>query len=349
MVVNSIQGSGTNMVGTYPWLDYDSSSNPRISFIDAPSSTTGRLYIARSSNRGVSFSLEHVDGDGSANNAVGRFSSLANFGSHSAVAYYDFTSTNMRLKFAKKSATGPWIKSGIEGLLGGSGAPTCTNGAISDAGSYAVLRLTSTGRPVVVYQSTIAGIKYLRIAIAAEPISSNTFTWTCRTLDSNVSVNSAEGIGFVLDSLDVPHIVHMTSALSIRYVTCASDVGTCVANGPNVFSTSSSPAFTSQFVGSAGIGSAVFTTRPDIQVSPGGKVYVSWYSAADRELLLAQKTSSGGSWSVESIEKQDPDWNFPSSAGAYGVLLLNNSNLPMLFYRSLENWLKYFSREVVNN
>lgn len=347
MVVNSIQGAGAFTIGAYPWLDYDSSSNPRISFIDAPSATTGRLYIANSSNRGASFSLEHVDGDGTASNAVGRFSTMANSGGTSVIAYYDFTTANMRLKFGKKSATGPWRKSGIEGFSGGSGASTCTSGAITDAGSYAVLRLTSTGRPVIAYQSTIGGVKYLRLAIAAEAITSDTFTWTCQTLDSNSSVNSGEGIGFVLDSSDRPHIAHMTSALNIRYVTCSSSVATCIAAGSAVFSTASSPSFTSEFVGAAGAGAAVVTTRPEIQVTPTGTVYASWYSASDRALLLATK-ASGGSWSSESIETQDTDWNFPSSAGAYGVLLLNSSNLPMIFYRSLENWLKFFSRELID-
>ncbi len=347
LVVNAIQGATTFTVGAYPWLDYDSSSNPRIAFIDAPSATTGRLYIAKSSNRGASFSLEHVDGNGTASNAVGRFSSMANSGGNSAIAYYDFTTANLRLKFGKKSATGPWRKSGIEGFSGGSAAATCTNGAITDSGSYAVLRLTSTGRPVIAFQSTIGGVKYLRLALAAEAITSDTFTWTCQTLDSNASVNSAEGLGFVLDSSDRPHIVHMTSALNIRYVTCASDVVTCVAAGSTVFSTTSSPSFTSEFVGSAGSGSAVITSRPEIQVTSAGTAYASWYSASDRALLLATKTSTG-SWTSESIETQDPDWNFPSSAGAYGVLLLNDSNLPMMFYRSLENWLKYFSRELVD-
>jgi hypothetical protein len=266
MVVNSIQGAGSFFVGTYPWLTYDASSNPVISFLDAPSATTGRLYLARSSNRGASFSIDHVDGNGATTNAVGRFSSVAVSGPNTAVAYYDFTSTNMRLKFAKKSSSGPWRKSGIEGLLGGSGSATCTSGAISDAGSFAILRLTSDGRPVIAYQNTVSGVDYLRLAVAAESITSDTFTWTCRTLDASSSVEGAQAIAFVLDSEDRPHIAHMNSALNIRYVTCADAVSSCMQQGGSSFSLVSAPAFSSEDIGSAGLGSTAFLSSPSVQV-----------------------------------------------------------------------------------
>ena len=32
-------------------------------------------------------------------------------------------------------------------------------------------------------------------------------------------------------------------------------------------------------------------------------------------------------------------------AGQFPILLLNSSSLPMIFYRSWENWVRYFSRE----
>jgi trimeric autotransporter adhesin len=62
-------------------------------------------------------------------------------------------------------------------------------------------------------------------------------------------------------------------------------------------------------------------------------------------LVLATLTPNSTSWTKEYIDQPASGSAYVSLAGQYGALLLNANERPLIFYRSHENWLKYFSRE----
>ncbi|MEK6773021.1 MAG: hypothetical protein AABY64_03695 [Bdellovibrionota bacterium] len=338
LVYNALQGAGANLIGSHPSLAYDSASNPVITFLDAGTApaNTGALMIARSSSGGAYFSVDRVDGIG-ATPTVGRFNSVDLTSTDVVgISYYDYTAGNLRLKFARKGASSSaWKKYIVDGLSGG----TCT-GTV-DAGSYSSFKWTSDGRPVIVYQATVGSIKTLRIAYATEASTSATYTWSCLSLDtSGQGVNArGEGIDFVLDANNVPHIVHFDSTVGgMRYITCGSAISTCMSTGVS--------AFTAEQIELTGT-VTVISSRPSIKVDSSGKRWVSFYGQAYGAIRLSTKASGASSWSIEQLETNNSGSSFVSGAGQYGNLIINSSGYPMLFYRSLENWVRYFSRELL--
>ncbi len=326
--------ASTDFVGQYPSLAYDSSSNPVISYVDANAGTNGYLMVARSKNQGLSFNLDWVDGAGAT--TVGRFSSTAVYGDVIGVSYYDYTPANTGLKFARWKPGSGWRKYVVDGMTGATGTGCST---IEDAGSFSQFKWTSDGRPVIFYQSNPSAVKNLKVAYATESTTSATYTWTCVTLDAHANTRG-EGIEFVLDSNDKPHVAYFDlTAAAVRYATCASAVGTCVASGSSAWST--------ERVGLVTNVTSV-ASRPSIQVDSSGKRFVSYYSNADTALVIATKSTTDTLWAYETIDSGNvTGGTYQSAAGQHGVLLLNSNELPMVFYRSIENWLKFFSREML--
>lgn len=349
LVSNSIQGLTTFTNGSHPSLTYDANSNPVLSFVDYGTvANMGYLMVARSSNGGTSFSLDRVDGSAVTTNTVGQYSSLRVSSNNTVgVAYYDYSTgaTGQRLKFAKKDKNGAWRRYIVDGP-GSAGTNGCTTTATATTGIYAEFRWTSAGIPVIAYQSQIAGVKTLRLAYAAETDMSSTYTWTCLSLDTSLQGASTrgEGIDFYLDSSDKPYIVHLDQGVgAVRYVSCPAGTGVVAC----------AQAGASSFVGErlSYIISTVtsIVNKPSVRVDSTGKVFVTFYSAADQGLYLATKTAgTSGGWGVtaEALETPVQGATYVSGAGQYATMVLNSSNQPLVFYRSLENWIKYYSREV---
>lgn len=332
LVYNSNQGATTFLMGQHPSLDYDTSSNPVIAFHDALTATRGFLMLAKSSDKGTSFAVETVDG-AATGNIVGTFSSV-DVHTDNAIGISYFDSTNLRLKFAKKAANGSWRRFFVDG-------PGASCGVGTTAGSFSRFKWTSSGQPVIAYQATIGGIRYLRLAIGTADSSALNYTWSCLTLDSSdqAANNRADGIDLEIDSAGLIHIAHQDSTAGrIRYVTCANSVSTCVAAG--------SSAFTGEIVDSVGTITAN-SSRPAIAVSDS-QIYVAYYSPADFGLYLKSKSKSSTSsfqyLPAEAIETPNSGNLYVSTAGQYARMLINEDQLPMIFYRSNENWLKYFSK-----
>lgn len=325
--------ASVNYVGQYPALAYDSKSNPVIAYADSSLGTNGYLMVARSNNQGLSFTLDWVDGTGAT--TVGRFPSVAVHDGVIGVSYYDY-GANTSLKFARYQPGSGWKRFIVDGVTGATGTGCSTT---EDAGKFSMFKWTSDGRPVIVYQSNPASVKGLKIAYATEASTSATYTWTCVSLDANANTRG-EGIDMVLDSDNKPHIAHMDlTAGAVRYTTCSSAVGTCVASGATSFS--------SERVSLVSTVSSV-ASRPSIQVATDGKRHVSFYSTADTALVLSAKSKTDTTWSYEVVDSPNTTGGtFISAAGQHAVMLLNSNEAPMLFYRSLENWLKYFSREML--
>lgn len=335
VVYNAGQGTGTFLVGQHPSLTYDSASNPLITFQDALTAAQGLLMLARSSNGGVSFAVEKVDGLATGN-SVGTYSSVqvASDGTI-GISYYDATNSN--LKFAKRSPAGAWRRFAVDGPTG-----SCAMG--TTAGAFSRLRWTSANKPVIAYQATAGGVKYLRLAFGEPDTDARNYTWTCLTLDSTGQASNArgEGIDFILDSAGRPLLVHQDTTVGrIRYLRCASSVATCVTAGAS--------SFASELV--EAVGTIVPNqSRPAIALDSNGKVYISYYNGADKGLYIKSKdpvatTTAFQYLAAEAIEVPVDGALYTNPAGQYAELLINSSNNPMLFYRSMENWLKFFSRE----
>jgi hypothetical protein len=321
-VTSHQESAAASFVGAMPSLAYDSNNNPVIAYYNGVDKS---LQVARSSNGGVSFSITTVDDH--ASNNLGQYPSSAASGSSLAVAYYDVTNTG--LKFARY-ASGSWKISAVDGMAG---TGSCGN-ASNDAGKYAKLSFTSTGRPVIAYQMD----NNLRLAIAAESVTSNTFTWSCATLDASGNTRGV-GIDMALSSNDIPSIVHFDSTAGrIYYLTCSSNVSNCIANS-NLFS--------AELVDAVGTTASV-TTKPSIQINSSGKIFISYYSAVYQGMGLASRSSGDSSFAKEYIDTiPSSGVQFISPAGQYGSMLLNDAGYPTIFYRSMENFIKYFSRELI--
>ena len=337
LVYNHLDTATVNYVGNYSSLAYDSNSNPVIAYLDGTGGF-GNLIVSRSTNQGLSFASDYIDGTSSATITVGQYPSASVFGSTVGVAYYDFTAGAMGLKFARyKPGTG-WAKFAVDAKAGVTGTGCLSNPGTYDAGKYAVMKWTSTGRPVILYQGNPVSQKNLRIAYGLEAPTSATYTWTCLTLDSSLTNTRGEGLDMVLDANDKPHIVHYDQTQgSVRYVTCGNNISTCVATGASAF-TSERISLTSS-VTSGG-------SKPTIQVTSAGKRYVAFHMVSDFALALGSKGPTDTSWNVEFLDVPAvTGGGFSSLAGMNAAMVLNSFDMPVVFYRSLENWLKYFSRE----
>jgi len=349
LVSNSINGATTFTNGSYPSLAYNSDSNPVISFLDlGTAANAGYLMLASSGNGGASFSLDRIDGSAVTTNRVGQFSSVNVSTSNTVgISYYDFSTgaTGQRLKFAKKLKNGGWRRYIVDGP-GSAGTNGCTTTATSSTGAYSKFLWSSAGKPVIVYQSAASGVKSLRLAYATESENSETYTWTCLTLDTaSQALNTrGEGIDFTLDSSNKPHIVHFDQGVgALRYVSCPleDEVMACAAAGTTAFSGERLDYFTGTITSIA--------NKPSVRVDSGGKVFVAFYSSADQGLYIASKsTGTSGGWdaTAEALELPTSGVTYTSSAGQQAAMSLNSSGQPLIFYRSLENWLKYFSREI---
>src|SRR5690606_35580974 len=93
---------------------------------------------------------------------------------------------------------------------------------------------------------------------------------------------------------------------------------------------------------------ANIVTRPTLKIASDGTLYAAFHSAAYQALILASYPSGASEWTQEFIDRADSGGSFLSTAGQYGVMMLNDSGYPMAFYRGNQNWLKYFSREPTN-
>ena len=324
-VVNHIEGGASPLfVGSYPSLAYDSTDNPVIAFYNGVAAQQN-LNVARTSNHGSAFSIAVVD-DIAAN--VGQYPSIATHGEAIGIAYYDVTNTGV--KFARFTPSLGWRRFAVDGMTG---TGSCGN-ASNDDGAFAALRFTSQGLPAIAYKSQTG----LKLALASESLTSTSYSWTCIDLDPSGNI-AATGISFALSSGDVPHIIHFDSTVGEqRYVRCADQVSTCVTAGAS--------SFTSSVVAAVGTTSTI-TTKPSLEVNSSGVLYAAFYSASYRGLALATLTSGSNSWSVEYLDLAPSGSSFTSLAGQYASLTLNEWGYPVIFYRSWQNWLKYFSRELL--
>jgi trimeric autotransporter adhesin len=342
VVYNATQGAAATNIGQQVSLAYDASSNPLIAFQDLTTAAQGALMLGRSSTQGVTFSADRIDG-GSATSNVGYFTSVAVASNGMVgISYQDQTAATLALKVATKTANGGWRRYFVDGLLATSSCVTARGG------DYSKLQFTSDGKLVVAYQSFIGGIKYLRLALGVPDTTGFNVTWTCVTVDSDLqgSNSRGEGIDMVIDSSNKAHIIHQDSGASkARYVVSTSDVATAILGGGTAFS--------SEVVDAVGAiapaGTYIYAMKPSIAVSGSSKVFVSYYSAADGGLYMKSKlTSSTTSFqnvAAETIEAQPSGALYLNPAGQYARLFLNQSGLPAMFYRSFENWIKFFSRE----
>ncbi|MBL7670732.1 MAG: hypothetical protein JNM39_09605 [Bdellovibrionaceae bacterium] len=347
IVSNAIGGTGAFMNGLHPSLAYDSSSNPAIAFLDQGLAANARyLMVARSSNGGVSFDLDRVDGSAANTKNVGQYTSISVTSQDTiGVAYYDFSAggtTGQRLKFAKREKNGAWLRYVVDGP--GSTGSGCNPAVSSTTGLYANFKWISAGKPVIVYQGVSSGIKSLKLAYAQEAQSSLTYTWTCLTIDTDSQGFNVrgEGIDFYLTSADLPYIAHYDSGVgALRVVTCPSggDVITCAVTGATAFSGER----LNYLVGTV----TSIASRPGIVVDSTGKITVSFHSAGDMGIFIASKSAgTSGGWSATDEAIETSPLNVGSTyTGHHGVLLLNSGSQPMLFFRGFENWIKYYSRE----
>lgn len=342
MVSNSIAGATTFMNGLHPSLAYDSNSNPVISFLNQGiAASTGYLMIARSANKGAYFDLDRVDGSTVTTNTVGQFTSVGVSPSDTiGVSYYDYSTgaTGQRLKFAKRQKNGAWIRYVVDGPGStGTGCDTSISGGI---GINSRFTWTSTGRPVIVYQGLVGGVKSLKLAYATEAESSATYTWNCLVLDNTGQGGNtrAEGIGIFLSSSDKLYISHYDlTAGAIRLVTCDNNILTCAAGGASSFSSER----LSYIIGTP----LAIASASGIFITTEGKIWISFHSTADNGLFIASK-SAAGVWSTQATTIEASPANLSSTyTGQYGVMLANDKGLPMLFYRSYENWIKFFSKQ----
>jgi hypothetical protein len=209
---------------------------------------------------------------------------------------------------------------------------------LENDGAFSKLAFTSGGLPVIAYQSNATNLK---LAYATQSVTSETFTWTCIIVDASAATRG-QGIDMVLNSSDYPFITHMDdTAGTIRLVTCPNTAESCITTGPNAFSAS--------IINGTGItgAAASYLVKPSMQVDPSGNIWVAFYSASFQGLTIAEQLAGTTTWTLSYVDPNNDGSSFISGAGQYGVLLLNDINEPMVFYRSFENWLKYYSLEPI--
>lgn len=313
-------GAAPNFVGSYPSLVFDANSNPAIAYYNG---STKSLDLARSANSGTSFNIVTIDDH--ASNDLGQYPNVKIWNSSTAIAYYD--ATNTALKFARSQGGGSWKISSIDGLTGSA----CGNNA-ADAGKYAKVAITSTGQVALAYQMD----GKLRLALSGQSVeSASALTWSCITLDDSGNTRGS-GIGISVSAQNIPHLVHFDSTSGqIRYLTCANELASCFANPAS---------FTVELLDAIGTTSLIGTI-PSIEVTSTNKVYISFYSQAYQSISLAIKDPLTNTWAIERLEMPSSG-AYTGVAGLFSALLLNGSELPTLFYRSNENWIKYLSREI---
>jgi hypothetical protein len=329
-VVNYIESTTATAlgVGLHPSITYDASGQPAIAYHNG-NALAFSLNVARTSNDGANWSVVAVD---DTSGTVGQYPSIQSVTVSSTnalgVAYYDVT--NSSLKFARYTAQGGWRRFLVDGDTGASGTGCSTT---ADSGAYAKLAFTSTGRPAIAYQRD----GRLFVAYASEALSSATYTWTCRWVDQS-GTTRGQGIAFVLSSSNLPHIAHldMSGLGSLRYVTSTADIATAIATGDALFD--------KEMVAATG-NTVSFIGTPSIAVTSAGKRFISYYSAVSNGLVLATKAAGGSSWSTAVLESAPTGSSYSTASGQYSAMVLNDNSLPLIFYRSKENWLRYFSRE----
>ncbi|MBX9769657.1 MAG: esterase, partial [Bdellovibrionales bacterium] len=316
-VTSHQESAAAAFVGTYPSLVYNLKSQPIIAYYNGQNKS---LDVAVSQmNSG--FSIVTVDDH--ASDDLGQFPSAAVKGSTIGVSYHDATATG--LKFARFSPNTGWKRFAVDGMLG---TGSCGNAA-SNAGKFSSLKFTSDGRPVIAYQFD----GKLRVAYAPEAPTSATYTWNCLTIDSNGNIRG-EGIALALSSTNQIHIAHFDASLgSVRYSSSTGDIASALATG--------SGAFNSENIDNTGITSSIVST-PGIALTSTGVVYVSYFSDSYHGLALANRDSAG-TWTKEYVDVVPAP--YPTAQGQNTALTLSSSELPIVFYRSNENWIKYFGRE----
>lgn len=345
LVASAINGATTFMNGLHPGLAYDSLSNPVISFLDqGTAASQGYLMVARSANGGVSFDLDRVDGGNVITRNVGQYTSVRVSAADTVgVSYYDYSTgaTGQRLKFAKRGKNGAWLKYVVDGPgTTGIGCDATTGAGI---GVFSQFRWTSTGRPFIVYQGIVAGVKTLKVAYATEDETSATYNWKCVAIDTAGQGSNArgEGIEFFLDAKDNVSIAHYDLGVgALRVVTCPVIAGAlnCAAAGAS--------AFVGERLNYVIGGVNSIASKPGIIVNSAGEVIVSFHGGADMGILISKRSVTGEWDSNPEVIEATPTNVGSSYTGHHGVLLLNSSGTyPMLFYRGFENWIKYFSRE----
>jgi len=321
-VTNHQQGAAASQyVGSYPALAYDADSNPVIAFHNGVTADQS-LNVALSSDKGSSFSVTVVD-EGST--AMGQFPSVDTYAGAVGVSYYD--STNTGLRFAWYRPGYGWRRSVVDGF----DAPGSCGNHSNDAGRYSRVRFTSDGRPVIVYQYDQLSVK---LAYSTEALDSPVRSWTCVNVE-NSATQRGEGIDFQLLE-DKPHVAHFDATLGqVRYAKCADTVVNC---------TNGTAGYTAETADGSGITTTIIT-KPSISVTPAGKVYISYYNATQQTLGLASKSPTDTEWFLENLDPNTSGTSFASTAGQYGSMVLNEDNYPLIFYRSHENWIKYFARQ----
>lgn len=335
MVTNHMEGTtAAAAVGLGPSLTYDANSNPIIASYNGVT-TEQNLIVARSGNGGTTFGISVVD-DTSAN--IGLFPSVSRFGNAIGIAYRDETNTG--LKFAKWTSSSHWQLYTVDGLAGAGACSTTTN-----SGQYAKLAFTSTGQAVVAFQDDTASPVTVRLAISNQVVTTSSLTWTCLNIDGQPGNTRGEGLDFVLDSSDRIHIVHYdATAGSIRYVNTSVAIGSAITAGTS--------AFTAGEVSAIGV-SAILNAnlKPSIQISSAGVVFISFPNLNSDALILGTKATAMGPASEFSLEVLDSNPSGSTSTtptiGQGNALILNASDKPSILYRSLENWIRYFSRELL--
>ncbi len=329
-VVNFIESTTATTLGTglSPSIAYDANSQPAIAYHNG-NVLSASLNVARTANDGANWAISIVDDTSGTTGMYPSIQSVSVSGTNSlGVAYYDVT--NSALKFARYTAQGGWRRFMVDGDTGATGTGCSTT---ADAGSFSRLAFTSTGRPAIAYQRD----SRLYVAYASEALSSATYTWTCRWVDQSANTRG-QGIAFVLTSANLPHIAHldMSGLGSLRYVTSTSDIATAIGTGD--------AAFDKEMVAATG-NTVSFIGTPSIAVTSAGKRFISYYSAVSGGLVLASKASGAGSWTTAVLEAAPTGGSYSAFSGQYASMVLNDNSLPLIFYRSKENWLRYFSRE----
>jgi hypothetical protein len=348
LVSNAINGTGAFMNGLHPSLAFDSQSNPAMAFLNqGVAANTGYLMVARSNNQGATFSLDRVDGGIAAGNNVGQYTSLDFTDDDTmGVAYYDYSTgaTGQRLKFAKRTKNGGWRRYVVDGP-GSANTNGCTTAATSTTGFYAKFLWSASGRPVIAYQSLVSGVRSLRLAFATEAEDTSTYTWSCLTLDTSLQGTNTrgEGIDMVLSTSDMPYIAHYDSGIgALRVVTCP--LGTSVIHCGQTGETAFSGERLNYIIGTI----TSIASRPSIKIDSTDKIWLSYHGPADQGLFLTHKAAgANGAWSLHP-ETIDASPNNVSSTytGHHATMTLNSNEKPQIFYRSFENWIRYFSREL---
>ncbi len=326
-VINYADPTGaTAAPGMHPSIAFNSASQPVIAGINMLAAELN-VFVARTSNDGASWQFETLN-DLATITSVG-YTSVATYGTGGVgVSVYDSTGANTALRFYKYYPSSGWRYFVVDGTTGATGTGCSTT---SDAGKYSRVRFDSTGRPVIAYQRDGA----LWLAYATEAITSATYTWTCLNLDASGNTRGT-GIDMAIGSGDKLNLVHLDSTQTrYRYVYTSADIATAVTTGASAFS--------AEEIAAPGPATATDGMIPSIGVNSSGTVYAAFYSMTYQALQLS--TRSSGTWTHEYIDTDTSGGAYTSLGGQFPALVINDDGYPSVFFRSRENWLRFFSRE----